>query len=151
MGSVLDTSVFFLEYPLAGDLYTTPSVVAELIDLRSKCRYESLLAQGLQVRDPRKDCLVRVHEAACRAGDAERLSATDAGILALALELKATILSDDFAVQNIAYALSIPVKPIQQKAAKRRRWKFRCSGCGRFSEGPGECRVCGSKIKRTIK
>ena len=151
MRSVLDTSLFFTEYPLSGDLFTTPSVIAELTDLRSKCRYETLLAQGLLVSEPDKDSLARVQEAAYRVGDAERLSQTDSDILALAFDLGATILSDDFAVQNVALVLSIPVQPVQQRGAKKRVWKFRCSGCKRFYRASGECPVCGSPIKRTIK
>ncbi len=148
MRLVLDTSLFFIEYPFSGELVTPPSVVAELVDFRSKCRYESLLARGLQVRLPSSGSLVK---AARRVGDAERLSATDSDILALALDLDGIILSDDFAVHNVAHELAIPVQPVQQRAAKRRVWKFRCTGCGRFSKAAGECPVCGSQIKRTIK
>jgi UPF0271 protein len=151
MRLVLDTSLFFIEYPLAGELFTTPSVVAELVDLGSKCRYETLLAQGLQVSSPPQETLGRVQEAARRVGDLERLSTTDSDILALALDLNGTILSDDFAVQNVAHELAVPVRPVKQRRAKKRVWKFRCSGCGRFSKEPGDCPVCGSQIKRTIK
>jgi UPF0271 protein len=151
MRSVLDTSIFFIEYPVSGQLFTTPSVVAELIDLRSKCRYETLLASGLVVSEPDKQSLARVQEAARSAGDAGRLSVTDSDIIALALALNATILSDDFAVQNVAHILSIPVQPVLQRGAKKRIWRFRCSGCRRFYKEPGDCPVCGSQIKRTIK
>ncbi len=151
MRSVLDTSLFFIEYPLSGELYTTPSVIAELIDLRSKCRYETLLVQGLQVHESTMESRTRVQEAARRVGDAERLSKTDTDLLALALDLGGTVLSDDFAIQNVAQALAIPIQPIQQRGAKKRVWKFQCTGCGRYSKEPGECQVCGSQIKRTIK
>jgi UPF0271 protein len=151
MRFILDTSLFFLEYPLEGEIFTTPSVVSELADLRSKCRYESLLARGLRVHDPPPDLLDTVSDAAGRAGDRERLSPADSDILALALDLGGTILSDDYAVQNVARILSIPFRPIRQRGAKKRIWKFRCTGCGRFSKEPGECMICGSQIKRTIK
>jgi UPF0271 protein len=151
MELVLDTSLFFIEYPLDGELVTTPSVVAELVDLRSKCRYETLLAQGLQVHLPPKQALARVREAARHTGDLERLSPADIDILALALDHGGTILSDDFAVQNVAQKLAVPVQPVQQRRAKKRIWKFRCSGCGRFSKEPGDCPICGLPIKRSIK
>jgi hypothetical protein len=32
MRSVLDTSLFFLQYPVSGEIYTTPSVVDELVE-----------------------------------------------------------------------------------------------------------------------
>ena len=151
MKSVLDTSLFFIEYPLTGELYTTPGVVAELKDLRSKCRYETLLASGLHVHEGSSESLKRVFDAAESVGDAQRLSETDAGVLALALDIGGTLLSDDFAVQNVALALGITVQPVLQRTAKKRIWKFRCSGCGRAAETGGECPVCGSQIKRTIK
>jgi endoribonuclease Nob1 len=148
---VLDTSLFFTEYPLSGDMYTTPSVIDELVDLRSKCRYETLLAQGLQVQAPTLLNVKQVQKASKKTGDAEKISATDCDILALALDLGATAFTDDFAVQNVACEIGVLTHPIQQRSAKKRIWKFRCRGCGRFSHAPGECPVCGSPIKRTIK
>ena len=50
MKSVLDATVFFTDYPVTGECYTTPSVVAELVDLKSRCRYDLLVAAGLRVR-----------------------------------------------------------------------------------------------------
>jgi UPF0271 protein len=151
MKSILDTSLFFIEYPLGGEIFTTPSVVSELLDLRSKCRYETLLATGLQVLGCSDLNRARVQETALRTGDAERLSSTDIDVLALALDLSGTILSDDFAIQNVALALAVPVQPVQQRKAKRRKWRYRCTGCERPCTGPGTCPVCGSQIKRTIK
>ena len=148
---MLDTSLFFIEYPLFGDLYTTPSVVNELVDMRSKCRYETLLVQGLKVQAPGSTNVRQVRKASEKTGDAEKISATDCDILALALDLGATVFSDDFAVQNVAHELGVVTHPVQQRGAKKRIWKFRCSGCGRFSKTYGECPVCGSPIKRTIK
>ena len=151
MKSVLDTSLFFIEYPLTGELFTTPSVIAELKDLRSKCRYETLLATGLRVQEASIESLEKVRDAAVVVGDAGRLSETDAGILALALDIGGTLFSDDFAVQNVALALGIPVQPALQRKAKKRIWRFRCPGCGHTAEKEGGCPVCGSQIKRTIK
>jgi len=151
MRLVLDTSLFFIEYPLSGELYTTPGVIDELLDLRSKCRYEALLAGGLCIREASAESARKVRDAARSVGDAEALSATDTGILALALDIGGEILTDDFAVQNVAQKLGIPVRPMQQRRAKRRVWKFRCPGCGQGAEGPGICPVCGLRIKRTIK
>jgi len=151
MKTILDTSLFFIEYPLSGELYTTPEVVAELLDLRSRCRYESLLAGGLRVEQASPESREKVRVAAESVGDAERLSGTDASLLALALDTGGLLLSDDFAIQNVALDLGIPVRQIQQRKAKGRIWKFRCPACGHSALKPGECPVCGSQIKRTIK
>ena len=151
MHIILDTSFFFTDYPVTGDLVTTPGVISELADLRSKCRYEALLAAGLCVLEPSQKSLEKIRIAARSVGDAEVLSATDTGILALALDVGGVLLTDDFAIQNVALALGITVKPIQQRRAKRRAWRFRCSACGKNAAEPGICEVCGSQIKRTIK
>jgi UPF0271 protein len=151
MSAVLDTSLFFIEYPVSGDLFTTPSVVEELVDLRSRCRFESLLASGLRVAGPSDGGIERVRRAAEKTGDTDKLSATDRDLLALALDLGATLYSDDFAIQNVAHELGVATTPVQQRGAKKRLWKFRCSGCRRFYRASGECPVCGSPIKRTIK
>jgi len=151
MKAVIDTSLFFIEYPIPGEMYTPPSVIDELVDLRSKCRYETLLASGLLVIPPTKESSGRVFDAAQKTGDTDRISATDRDIVALALDLCATIYSDDFAVHNVAHELGIATHPIQQRRAKKRVWKFRCTGCRQFYRASGECPVCGSPIKRTIK
>jgi UPF0271 protein len=92
-----------------------------------------------------------VQETSSRVGDAVVLSRADIEVLALALDLCATIYSDDFAVHNVAHELGIATHPIQQRRAKKRVWKFRCTGCRQFYRASGECPVCGSPIKRTIK
>lgn len=151
MKCVLDSTFFFTECPASGELCTTPSVVGELVDLRSKCRYEILLSSGLSVQSPGEESLARVNAAAVKSGDAPVLSQTDREVLALSLELGATIYTDDFAIQNVAAGLGIPVHPVQQRAAKKIAWKYRCSGCGRYYKTDGECPVCGSIIKRKLK
>lgn len=68
MKCVLDSTVFFTDYPVSGECYTTPSVVEELLDLKSKCRYDLLVAAGLIVRNPSAQELARVKEAARKSG-----------------------------------------------------------------------------------
>jgi UPF0271 protein len=151
MTLVLDASVFFAEVPVEGPAWTTPSVVGELADLHAKCRFEALAATGLSVREPRDEDLLRVDAAAVRTGDAGVLSATDRDILALALELSAVLVTDDFAVQNGAHRLGIETRSIRQRPARAIRWRYRCSGCGRYWREPGDCPVCGAAIKRKLK
>ncbi|MFA5253815.1 MAG: nucleotide-binding protein [Methanoregula sp.] len=151
MKCVLDSSVFFTDYPAEGECYTTPSVTDELVDLKSKCRFDLFVSAGLVVQAPEKGDLVRVREAAQKTGDLPVISATDCDVLALALGLGATVFTDDFAIQNVAAALKIPVQPLRQRAAKPVAWKYRCSGCGRYYKTDGECPVCGAIIKRKLK
>lgn len=151
MKSVLDSSAFFTAASVTGELYTTSSVISELRDLSSKARFDILHETGLQVMDPDRESVIRVRETAVKRGEAEGLSPTDIEVLALALQLQACIISDDYALQNVARSLSITVIPIRQKGARNIRWKFRCSGCGRYYTEPGECQVCGAIIQRKLK
>jgi UPF0271 protein len=148
---VLDATAFFGDFPLEGELLTVPGVVAELVDVRARCRLEVLEARGLQVREPGDDSLDAVREAARSTGDVEVLSPADRELLALAVETGASVATDDFAVQNVARFLGITVVPLQQRRARPRRWRYRCTGCGRVGMVPGDCPVCGARLERTIK
>jgi UPF0271 protein len=151
MKYVLDASFFFYDRPAEGELYTTPSVVDELEDLRSKSRFDVLCAGGLTVAEPSAESKKTVTAAAHRTGDAGVISETDRDVLALALDLSAAICTDDFAVHNIARELTLRSVPMQQRMAKKRTWRYRCRGCGRYFDRGGECPVCGSELKRTLK
>jgi UPF0271 protein len=151
MNYILDASVFFSGFPVGPGSFTTPSVAGELADLASKCRFDLLTDQGLQVRGPDPLTVLNVREASRRSGDLPVLSETDLDLLALATELEGTIVTDDYAIQNVANHLQIPVLPVHQRPAVKRTWKYRCPGCGRYYKDTGECPVCGAIIKRKRK
>jgi UPF0271 protein len=89
--------------------------------------------------------------AATASGDAGVLSEADIDLLALARDLSAVIVTDDFAVQNVAIRMGIETQQIQQRRARRVRWRFRCTGCGRYYRESGDCPICGAPMKRTMK
>ncbi len=145
---VLDASVFFADLPIEGEVYTTPAVLDEIKTQAALMRLALLEEQGLRVHAPAPAALAKVSAAARKSGDITTLSETDTSILALAAELDAAVMTDDFAVQNTAQRLGIPVIPIMQRRAKKRKWSYRCTGCGRFWSAPGECQICGAEIRR---
>jgi UPF0271 protein len=151
MKTILDSCFFFSDYPVTGDMYTTPSVLDELIDIRSRGRFEKFSAEGLKVVSPNEETRERVLQVAKKTRDISIISDTDCDILALALDLKAVLYTDDFAIQNVAGGLGVQTVPIIQRKAKRIHWKYRCSGCGRYFDHDGECLICGSIIKRKLK
>lgn len=145
MRYILDASFFFGEYPFCGEFATTPEVVAELRDVTSKMRFEVMQSRGLLISEADAAAVDRVRDAANRSGDARVLSETDISVIALGLALFGTVVSDDFAVQNVCRHLKIPVQNMMQKKAKRRVWKSICSGCGaEIPAGEVDCPVCGS-------
>ena len=151
MKAVLDSGFFFSDCSITGEAYTTPSVCDELIDFRSRGKFEKCSAEGLHIVSPSAKNRERVLKAAKRSRDINIISDTDRDILALALDLEAVLYTDDFAIQNVAGVLGVQTAPIIQRRAKRIHWKYRCSGCGRYFDHDGECLICGSIIKRKLK
>jgi len=153
MTFVLDASTFFAagEAALAAfgpddRLLTTPSVLTEVRDAAARCRLELALERGLLALEPSASALGAVAAGAIASGDVTRLSATDRDLLALALEHGGTLVTDDFALQNAALRLKLLCRPIAQRRAATRRRGYRCAGCGRYGDGPGECPICGAAI-----
>jgi len=151
MKAVLDASVFFSDIPLEGELFTTPSVCDELVDIRAKGNFEKLCTAGLTVVSPAREGLQAVDRAAEKSRDSGVISGTDRDLLALAKELGAVLYTDDFAIQNVAGVLGVETHPILQRKARPVRWKYRCTGCGRYYSHDGDCPVCGAAIKRKLK
>jgi UPF0271 protein len=151
MRYAIDASFFFSEASLQGEIFTTPSVIEEIADVRSQCRLEALLATGLSVVPPSSESVRRVSAAASETGDTTRLSSPDTDLLALSLDLGAVTVTDDYAVQNVAQRLGLGVEGILQRKARPRRWKFRCPGCNRRYSAAGTCPVCGSLLSRSLK
>jgi UPF0271 protein len=152
---VLDTSAFFLSLTLPGILYTVPRVEKELKDLRGKARFAVLLDEGMIVKEPDKKFRREANEAARTCGDFSILSDTDLDLLSLAKEITGILVTDDFAIQNTAHILGIPVQSMMQREATLRIRQIRCSGCGNFfdrmPDKTGDCPICGSALKRKHK
>ncbi|EHQ35186.1 NOB1 family endonuclease [Methanoplanus limicola] len=148
---ILDSSFFFTDIPLSEKALIPPSVLSELKDFRSKCRFETLSQCMVSVESPSAESLALARAGAEKTKDITVLSETDLEVIALAIEKKAELATDDFAVSNTAQYLGIEVKPIQQRKPALRKWKYRCSGCGRYAGDSGICDVCGSEIKRKLK
>jgi UPF0271 protein len=151
MKKVLDTSAFFGDAKYDGELFTTWSVVAELKDLTSKIRFDLLRHEGLEVLEPDTDAGLRARDAAAASGEREALSPADIDVLALAVQIGAAVVTDDYAIQNVARRLRVTVIPLHQKGTSGIRWRFRCTGCGRYFREQGDCPVCGAPVKRRIK
>ncbi|WP_435100253.1 NOB1 family endonuclease [Halarchaeum sp. P4] len=146
---VLDSSAFIDEYDADGPAATIPAVREELKDAASY-RFDAMEGAGMTVHAPDEVSVRRVRDAASRTGDLDVLSETDVRVIAAALELDAVLVTDDYAMQNVADALDVDVDSIaKQGISERRDWNFQCQGCGReFDEKRERCPVCGSSLAR---
>ena len=101
-------------------IITVPSVADELKSKDSALRFDLAKESGLRVEWPEPEMVKEVRKMAEHTRDSEELSKTDLEILAKALEYRdrGILLTDDYAVQNVAVQLGIQVKPIAQKKIK---------------------------------
>jgi|YelNatPaOPRAMG01_1025707.scaffolds.fasta_scaffold11198_8 UPF0271 protein len=152
MRVVLDTSaIIYLQDFRKFDKIFIPTLVAEEVkDRLSVMKLESLNAKKIE---PNKKFLDEVEAIAKKTGDLEKLSKTDIQVLALAKELKATIISDDYNIQNVAKKLKIEFLPVFSKGIKEIFfWKKYCPNCKKYFKSElEECPICGAKLKRVPK
>jgi UPF0271 protein len=153
---VLDSTAFYAGIPYQGNgRYFTTYLVLE--EVRHHNVGSSLIHSRVQVTEPTPDSLVRVKSTASKTVDIGALSQTDMSLLALALDLSNTdggvsLVSDDFAVRNVAEVLGIPLAQTSLKGGewKNITWKLYCRGCGKQYTNPKltVCPVCGTQLVR---
>ncbi len=153
---VLDSTAFYagIPYQGSGRYYTTYMVLEEV---KHHSVGSSLIHTRVQVTEPSRESLNVVKATAVKTGDIRALSQTDLSLLALGLDLKnggggVNLVSDDFAVRNVAEVLSIPLAPTSLKGGewKNISWKMYCRGCGKTYANPKltACPVCGTQLLR---
>lgn len=143
---VIDANVFIhgsaRELPF-DDAATVPAVTAELESSSARTRYD---VEAVPVYEPSGDAVAAVRDAA---DDLEEdLSDADVQVLALALDRSATVVSDDYGVQNAAAALGIDYEGFaKEEITEEVEWTRVCEDCGREVDGD-RCPTCGGAAKR---
>ena len=146
---VLDSSAFIHEYHTTDDIASIPMVREEL-EGEASYRYDADEGSGMHIHIPVADTVEKITRAARETGDAEELSETDLRLLAAAFELDGVLVTDDYAIQNVAEHVDIAVKVIAREGiSETREWTFQCQGCGReFDEHRDRCPICGMELAR---
>jgi UPF0271 protein len=146
---VLDSSAFIHEYDTGEQTASIPAVQAEL-EGEHAFRFDAMEGSGMHIHVPEAETVDRITRAAAETGDADELSETDTRLVATAFELDATLVTDDYAMQNVAEHLDVSVRVIARDGIdERREWTFQCVGCGReFDENHDRCPICGSDLSR---
>jgi len=150
---VLDTSALMSGRPFEGELFTTDEVLGELRRQKALTpQLSTFLDMKVRVLSPSRESLAAVRAASEGTGDAHRLSPTDLGLLAVASELGATVVTDDYSIQNLAEVIGVAYEPVLESGITEVvHWPYRCTGCGkRFESWADPCPVCGSKV-RTVR
>ena len=150
---VLDTCAFLSQKHPDGKLITIPQIELEIQNKQSLQYFLNIKEIGLEIREPNRKNLEIIKLNAEKTGDLDVLSDIDQKILAIAYETKSTIVSDDFAIQNVALYMNIEYISCSGKTIKElRKWKYKCSACNFVSNNKNsECITCGSKDIFRIK
>ncbi|ABU81843.1 NOB1 family endonuclease [Ignicoccus hospitalis] len=132
---------------MPGENYTTPLNLKEVKDKDSKDalkRYEA----KLKVMEPDKAYVIKVKKRCEELG--ERLSETDVAVVALALQLHATLLSDDYGVLNVAKSFGLEARSVRTKGIGGViKWVNYCPFCRKeYPPWVKVCPDCGSVLRR---
>jgi len=150
---VLDSSAFYAGIPFSSNesSYITPLVFNEIQHIKKDHDAVQILIETkrLTVSEPEQRFTVTVNDTAKKLGDFPNLSQEDISTIALSLQLKAELVTDDFAVSNVAKNLNIKVSPIMTNGIKNIiTWIYYCPGCKRNFSKTTECPNCGNTLKR---
>nr|AIE98616.1 nucleotide binding protein [uncultured marine thaumarchaeote KM3_06_B06] len=160
---VLDSSAFYAGIPFSSNepSYITSLIYNEIEHIKKDHDAIRILIETkrLTIRDPEHRFVIIANDAAKKSGDFPNLSDEDISSIALSLQLKGELVTDDFAVSNVAKNINIKVIPVMTDGIKNVvTWRYYCPGCefdNYLMSGTNktrsriiECPRCGSKLKR---
>jgi UPF0271 protein len=161
---VLDTTAFIMGFnpsSVTAQTFSVPAVMQELssrsfASLRSDASVET---GKLIVRAPTDKSLETVRNVSSELGEKFVLSDADLQVLALAIDLRTegknpTIVSDDYAVQNVAEHLVLNYVSLATFGISQRfNWTLYCPACYRKypqDRSRRTCEVCGTELRRRV-
>ena len=149
---VLDATSFYAGIPFSSQepSFTTPLVFEEIKHIKKEQAAISALIESkrLQIVEPEQKFNEIVQQKAKETGDYHNLSVEDISVIALSLQHHAELLSDDFAISNVAKHLNLTVLPVMTKGVIKTNWIYFCSGCEKSFSKLSVCPICGNKLRR---
>ena len=150
---VLDSTAFYAGIPFSSNEpnYTTSLVYNEIEHIKKDHDAIQILIETkrLMICDPEHQFVITANNTAKKSGDIPNLSDEDISTIALSLQLNAELVTDDFAISNVAKNLSIKVIPVMTNGIKNVvTWKYYCPGCETNFAKVTECPRCGNRLKR---
>jgi len=152
---ILDASAFYAGVPFrsSDDCYTTSSVYDEIKHIKKNHDVLGTLLETnrLKIREPSEESKKIAIKAAKYTGDFPQLSKQDMSIIALCIETRGEIITDDFAISNVAKNLELKISPIMTRGIKDvGKWVHYCPGCRTNHSNGTECPACGTSLKRKL-
>jgi len=152
----LDATAFYQGFHLRsnGTCITTELVFEEISHIQEKFSIlESLISSNkIMVLEPNEETVKMIKSVITQIGESS-LSNADISIIALAKEFNVTLVTDDFAVCNLAKTLSIELLNLGTKGIKdTRKWIKFCKSCGKgYPPTQMVCSLCGNKLRIRFK
>ena len=151
---VLDATAFYAGIPFSSQdsYYVTTMVYDEIKHIKENhSALEILLdSKRLVIHDPDITSEEKVRYTAKETGDLQSLSNEDISSISLSLEFNTALISDDFAVSNVAKQLGIEIIPLMTKGIKTvGKWIHYCPSCG-ISSSKSICQNCGNKLRKKL-
>lgn len=152
----LDATAFYQGFHLHSSCtcITTGLVFEEISHIQNKLSsLESLvLSKRIMIFEPTNNMVKLVKTMAKQTGET-RLTDADISILALAKDYNVTLVTDDFALCNLAKTMSIGLLNLGTKGIREtRKWTKFCSSCGRgYPSAISDCSICGNKLRVRYK
>jgi len=166
---IFDTNIFLtgIDFSLIpSKIYTTPQVIEEIEVIKYLSKNRTILNRILAaietgkliVKSPPDKYRFRVKEKSKITGDFLKLSETDVGVIALALDLKefenyeVIVYTNDYSIENLCSHLKLSFKSIFKEGIKKKYlFTLYCPSCKKtydMSYGEKNCDNCGSELKR---
>ena len=150
---VLDSTAFYAGIPFSsnGPSYITSLIYNEIEHIKKDHDAIQILIETkrLMICDPEHQFIITANNSAKKSGDIPNLSDEDISTIALSLQLNADLVTDDFAISNVAKNLNIKVIPVMTNGIKNVvTWKYYCPGCETNFSEITECPRCGNRLKR---
>lgn len=152
---ILDASAFYAGIPFASSekSFTTQDVFDEIKHIKKDHKAIEMILETkrLEIMTPESEYIKKVLLKSKVTGDFQNLSTGDISVIALCLQLRAELVTDDFAVSNLAKQLNLTVVPVMTNGIKRiANWIYFCSGCEKTFTKISKCPLCGNKLSRKL-
>jgi len=152
---VLDASAFYAGIPFRSQIesYTTPKVYDEIKHIKKDHDALGILLETkrLIIIEPEKEYTDVVIKMSKTTGDFNQLSKEDISSISLSLQLNSELITDDFAVSNVARNLGLKVSPIMTSGIKDvGNWVYYCPGCHKNFSKSTECPICGNQLRKKL-
>ena len=152
---ILDASAFYAGIPFASSekSFTTQDVFDEIKHIKKDHKAIEMILETkrLEILTPESEYIKKVLLKSKDTGDFQNLSTGDISVIALCLQLKAELVTDDFAVSNLAKQLNLTVVPVMTNGITRiANWIYFCSGCEKIFTKISKCPLCGNKLSRKL-